>query len=81
MCSFFQPVLYKHLSCHVNFVLQSHPNLGEVNMLGDFHLFGGRYFDYLFYIDFEASMADPRAQFALGHLQVSLFTFHDIFSS
>ncbi|XP_060195776.1 arogenate dehydratase/prephenate dehydratase 1, chloroplastic [Lycium barbarum] len=28
-----------------------------------------KYFDYLFYIDFEASMADPRAQFALGHLQ------------
>ncbi|XP_020530085.1 arogenate dehydratase/prephenate dehydratase 1, chloroplastic isoform X2 [Amborella trichopoda] len=29
-----------------------------------------KYFDYLFYIDFEASMADPRAQNALGHLQV-----------
>ncbi|CAL5417193.1 unnamed protein product [Camellia sinensis] len=29
-----------------------------------------RYFDYLFYIDFEASMAEPRAQYALGHLQV-----------
>ncbi|KAL6573844.1 ADP,ATP carrier protein [Orobanche hederae] len=27
------------------------------------------YFDYLFYIDFEASMAEPRAQNALGHLQ------------
>ncbi|KAG5561339.1 hypothetical protein RHGRI_004387 [Rhododendron griersonianum] len=27
-----------------------------------------RYFDYLFYIDFEASMAEPRAQYALGHL-------------
>ncbi|PIN22365.1 Prephenate dehydratase [Handroanthus impetiginosus] len=27
------------------------------------------YFDYLFYIDFEASMAEPRAQLALGHLQ------------
>ncbi|XP_057790882.1 arogenate dehydratase/prephenate dehydratase 1, chloroplastic-like [Salvia miltiorrhiza] len=27
------------------------------------------YFDYLFHIDFEASMAEPRAQFALGHLQ------------
>ncbi|XP_051135241.1 arogenate dehydratase/prephenate dehydratase 1, chloroplastic [Andrographis paniculata] len=27
------------------------------------------YFDYLFYIDFEASMADPRAQNAMGHLQ------------
>lgn len=31
---------------------------------------GDRYFDYLFYIDFEASMMEPRAQFALGHLQV-----------
>jgi prephenate dehydratase len=29
-----------------------------------------KYFDYLFYIDFEASMADSRAQNALGHLQV-----------
>lgn len=28
-----------------------------------------KYFDYLFYIDFEASMADPRAQYALEHLQ------------
>ncbi|KAJ7529746.1 hypothetical protein O6H91_15G063900 [Diphasiastrum complanatum] len=36
-----------------------------------------KYFDYLFYIDFEASMADPRAQNALGHLQVlvQLWTF------
>ncbi|XP_039689789.1 arogenate dehydratase/prephenate dehydratase 1, chloroplastic isoform X4 [Medicago truncatula] len=28
-----------------------------------------KYFDYLFYIDFEASMAEPRAQNALGQLQ------------
>ncbi|TKY48735.1 Arogenate dehydratase/prephenate dehydratase 1 [Spatholobus suberectus] len=28
-----------------------------------------KYFDYLFYIDFEASMTEPRAQTALGHLQ------------
>ncbi|KAL2607680.1 hypothetical protein R1flu_026253 [Riccia fluitans] len=28
-----------------------------------------KYFDYLFYVDFEASMADPRAQNALGNLQ------------
>ncbi|KAH6559283.1 hypothetical protein KP509_1Z016600 [Ceratopteris richardii] len=28
-----------------------------------------KYFEYLFYIDFEASMADPRAQNALGELQ------------
>ncbi|TXG47002.1 hypothetical protein EZV62_026296 [Acer yangbiense] len=29
----------------------------------------GKYFDYLLYINFEASMADPRSQFALRHLQ------------
>lgn len=28
-----------------------------------------KYFEYLFYIDFECSMADPRAQNALGQLQ------------
>ncbi|XP_059661084.1 arogenate dehydratase/prephenate dehydratase 1, chloroplastic-like [Cornus florida] len=28
-----------------------------------------KFFDYFFYIDFEASMAEPRAQNALGHLQ------------
>ncbi|KAF5200508.1 Arogenate dehydratase/prephenate dehydratase 1 protein [Thalictrum thalictroides] len=28
-----------------------------------------KYFDYLFYIDFEASLAEHRAQSALGHLQ------------
>lgn len=32
-----------------------------------------RYFDYLFYVDFEASMADQRAQNALKHLKVYLF--------
>ncbi|KAI3718701.1 hypothetical protein L6452_19582 [Arctium lappa] len=30
---------------------------------------GAKYFDYFFYIDFEASMAEPRAQYALSHLQ------------
>ncbi|BAT92161.1 hypothetical protein LR48_Vigan05g161200 [Vigna angularis] len=28
-----------------------------------------KYFDYLFYIDFEASMTEPRAQTSLAHLQ------------
>ncbi|KAI3907027.1 hypothetical protein MKW92_008607 [Papaver armeniacum] len=28
-----------------------------------------KYFDYLFYVDFEASMADPNSQNALGHLK------------
>jgi len=32
---------------------------------------GCRTFKYLFYIDFEASLADPRAQYALENLQVS----------
>ena len=27
----------------------------------------------MFYIDFEASMAEPRAQYALEHLQVSMY--------
>ncbi|OMO77228.1 Prephenate dehydratase [Corchorus olitorius] len=30
---------------------------------------GSKYFDYLFYVDFEASMADQRAQNALRHLK------------
>ena len=34
-----------------------------------------RYFDYLFYVDFEASMADHRAQNAMGHLQVYYGTY------
>ena len=29
-----------------------------------------RYFDYLFYVDFEASMAEQSAQNALRHLKV-----------
>ncbi|CAN6457508.1 unnamed protein product [Victoria cruziana] len=33
-----------------------------------------KYFDYLFYIDFEASMAETRAQNALGHLQRKWFS-------
>jgi len=32
---------------------------------------GGRSFKYLLYIDFEASLADPRARYALENLQVS----------
>ncbi|KAF3788354.1 Arogenate dehydratase/prephenate dehydratase 1 [Nymphaea thermarum] len=35
-----------------------------------------KYFDYLFYIDFEASMAETRAQNALGHLQVIVLCNH-----
>lgn len=38
-------------------------------MLVNLHLVY-RYFDYLFYVDFEASMADQIAQNALRHLKV-----------
>ncbi|XP_027172762.1 arogenate dehydratase/prephenate dehydratase 1, chloroplastic-like isoform X1 [Coffea eugenioides] len=40
-----------------------------------------KYFDYLFYIDFEASMAESRAQNALGHLQQDFATFLRILGS
>ncbi|MFQ6619725.1 hypothetical protein Gotur_000805 [Gossypium turneri] len=36
---------------------------------------GSKYFDYLFYVDFEASMAEERAQNALRHLKVSNYMF------
>ncbi|URE36304.1 Arogenate dehydratase prephenate dehydratase [Musa troglodytarum] len=39
-----------------------------------------KYFDYLFYIDFEASMAEPRAQNALSNLQ-ELVTFLRVLGS
>ncbi|KAK4346998.1 hypothetical protein RND71_033337 [Anisodus tanguticus] len=40
-----------------------------LGLVDDSNKGSAKYFDYLFYIDFEASMADPRAQYALGHLQ------------
>jgi len=40
-----------------------------LRVVDDSNTGAAKYFDYLFYIDFEASMADPRAQNALGHLQ------------
>ncbi|KAJ0700632.1 putative hydro-lyase [Helianthus annuus] len=39
-----------------------------------------KYFDYFFYIDFEASMAEPRAQYALRRLQVGLHSSYHIYS-
>ncbi|TXG55381.1 hypothetical protein EZV62_020637 [Acer yangbiense] len=42
-----------------------------LRVVDDSNTGNAKYFDYLFYIDFEASMAEPRAQSALGHLQVS----------
>ncbi|KAK0589971.1 hypothetical protein LWI29_020827 [Acer saccharum] len=40
-----------------------------LRVVDDSNTGNAKYFDYLFYIDFEASMAEPRAQSALGHLQ------------
>ncbi|KAH9544016.1 hypothetical protein CY35_13G095700 [Sphagnum magellanicum] len=41
-----------------------------LRVVDDRNLGTAKYFDYLFYVDFEASMADQQAQNALGHLQV-----------
>ncbi|KAH7294996.1 hypothetical protein KP509_27G028000 [Ceratopteris richardii] len=50
--------------------IESRPQRKKPLRVVDGSNFGvAKYFDYLFYIDFEASMADPRAQNALGHLQ------------
>ncbi|XP_059438261.1 arogenate dehydratase/prephenate dehydratase 1, chloroplastic isoform X2 [Corylus avellana] len=40
-----------------------------LRVVDDYNEGSAKYFDYLFFIDFEASMAEPRAQYALGHLQ------------
>lgn len=40
-----------------------------LRVVDDSNTGSAKYFDYLFYIDFEASMAEPRAQTALAHLQ------------
>ncbi|XP_022726517.1 arogenate dehydratase/prephenate dehydratase 1, chloroplastic-like isoform X3 [Durio zibethinus] len=47
-----------------------------LRVVDDSNTGAARYFDYLFYIDFEASMAEPRAQNALGHLQVWFLVFN-----
>ncbi|CAA0837181.1 Arogenate dehydratase/prephenate dehydratase 1-chloroplastic [Striga hermonthica] len=50
--------------------IESRPQkLRPLRVVDDSNRASPTYFDYLFYIDFEASMAEPRAQFALGHLQ------------
>ena len=40
-----------------------------LRVVDDSNVGAAKYFDYLFYFDFEDSIADPRAQNALGHLQ------------
>nr|GMD33505.1 arogenate dehydratase/prephenate dehydratase 1, chloroplastic-like isoform X1 [Ipomoea batatas]GMD33507.1 arogenate dehydratase/prephenate dehydratase 1, chloroplastic-like isoform X1 [Ipomoea batatas]GMD38476.1 arogenate dehydratase/prephenate dehydratase 1, chloroplastic-like isoform X1 [Ipomoea batatas] len=50
--------------------IESRPQRKQpLRVVDDSNMGTAKYFDYLFYIDFEASMAEPRAQNALGHLQ------------
>ncbi|KAL3820719.1 hypothetical protein ACJIZ3_006624 [Penstemon smallii] len=50
--------------------IESRPQkLRPLRVVDDSNMGSATYFDYLFYIDFEASMADSRAQNAMGHLQ------------
>ncbi|MED6182639.1 ADP,ATP carrier protein [Stylosanthes scabra] len=50
--------------------IESRPQRNRpLRVVDDSNTGSAKYFDYLFYIDFEASMTEPRAQTALGHLQ------------
>ncbi|XP_050214202.1 arogenate dehydratase/prephenate dehydratase 1, chloroplastic [Mercurialis annua] len=50
--------------------IESRPQKNRpLRVVDDSNKGSAKYFDYLFYIDFEASMAEARAQSALGHLQ------------
>ncbi|XVF26053.1 hypothetical protein REPUB_Repub13aG0266900 [Reevesia pubescens] len=50
--------------------IESRPQKGRpLRVVDDSNKGSAKYFDYLFYIDFEASMAESRAQNALAHLQ------------
>lgn len=50
--------------------IESRPQRNRpLRVVDDSNLGNAKYFEYLFYIDFEASMADPRAQNALAELQ------------
>ncbi|KAH1055672.1 hypothetical protein J1N35_033737 [Gossypium stocksii] len=50
--------------------IESRPQKGRpLRVIDDSNKGSAKYFDYLFYIDFEASMAEQRAQNALEHLQ------------
>ncbi|KAJ7946299.1 Arogenate dehydratase [Quillaja saponaria] len=68
-------VLFKALAVFVlrNIILtkiESRPQKQcALSVVDDSNEGSAKYFDYLFYIDFEASMAETRAQYALGHLQ------------
>lgn len=50
--------------------IESRPQrMRPLRVVDDSNTGTAKHFDYLFYIDFEASMAEPRAQNALGQLQ------------
>ncbi|EEF32706.1 arogenate dehydratase/prephenate dehydratase 1, chloroplastic isoform X1 [Ricinus communis] len=50
--------------------IESRPQRKQpLRVVDDSNMGSAKYFDYLFYVDFEASMAELRAQNALGHLQ------------
>lgn len=50
--------------------IESRPQkMRPLRVVDDSNEGSAKYFDYLFYVDFEASMAEPHAQNALGHLQ------------
>ncbi|KAK3004456.1 hypothetical protein RJ639_019809 [Escallonia herrerae] len=57
-------VLRRHPICHIGIQVSSQQWTTEFP-----HALPFRYFDYLFYVDFEASMANPNSQNALRHLK------------
>lgn len=70
------------LNCYPNLILESNIIINFfscfkgliINLIFlSYFVFSYRYFDYLFYVDFETSMADQNAQNALRHLRVCIF--------
>ena len=55
--------------CVVQFQYITKQRKRPLRVVDDSNVGAAKYFDYLFYFGFEASIADPRAQNALGHLQ------------
>ncbi|XP_062106097.1 arogenate dehydratase/prephenate dehydratase 1, chloroplastic-like [Humulus lupulus] len=68
-------ILFKALAVfalrEINLIkIESRPQKKQpLRVVDDSNMGQAKYFDYLFYIDFEASMAEPRAQSALEQLQ------------
>ncbi|KAM6578788.1 hypothetical protein CsatB_030625 [Cannabis sativa] len=61
--------------------IESRPLRKEAFRAADDNSNGPKYFDYLFYVDFEASMADQNAQNALRHLHQEFATFMRVLGS